>query len=182
MPGRRSGAGHRAHANGDGGKPNRRSGSHFTPHMAAEIPQALGHYESSAYLICKGETMRSISTFAAVFVIAAFSASIAEAACSGTNGRGWGKGQGNGKFQMTTADKTCNIDFPGFIDDRKKTRTPATNVTITRAPKSGKINVTGKGLVYTPAAGFKGNDRFCTKNTAAGVRGTLRGCITVTVR
>nr|WP_210422035.1 Ig-like domain-containing protein [Rhizobium sp. ACO-34A] len=85
---------------------------------------------------------------------------------------------------MTTKDKACNISFPGFIDDVRKTRTPATEVTVTRAPKSGTVAVVaGKGLVYTPGPGFKGQDKFCTRNTSAKVKGkSLRGCITVTVR
>lgn len=73
--------------------------------------------------------------------------------------------------------------LPSFINDQAKTSIPATNVKITRPPKSGKVAVTGSGLVYTPASGFKGNDRFCTTNTTPKVKGKmLRGCITVTVK
>lgn len=106
------------------------------------------------------------------------------AACTGSNGRGWGSGNGNGKFEMTAGDKTCNINFPGFIDDIKKTRTPATEVSLTREPKNGKISiVAGKGLIYTPAPGFKGKDKFCTRNKSSKVKGkSLSGCVTVTVR
>ncbi len=50
-------------------------------------------------------------------------------------------------------------------------------------PKNGKVQVTGKGLVYTPAKGFKGSDSFCTKNTTPKAPGVvLSGCITVAVR
>lgn len=110
-----------------------------------------------------------------------FSVSVAEAACTGSNGRGSGKG--NGQFTMAPGDTSCSIPFTNFIDDRKKTSVPATQVRITNAPKSGKVGVTGRGLVHTPAKGFKGSDRFCTSNTAPRVKGqTLSGCITVTVR
>lgn len=112
------------------------------------------------------------------------SVSSAYAACSGTNGRGWGSGKGNGQFEMATSDKTCRISFPGFVDDVKKTRIPATDVSITTQPKKGKISVVaGKGLIYTPNPGFKGKDRFCTRNKSSKVKGkTLSGCVTVTVR
>ncbi|MDX3926861.1 MAG: hypothetical protein QHC90_13795 [Shinella sp.] len=117
-------------------------------------------------------------------VVAFLSASSAYAACTGTNGRGWASGNGNGQFAMTTRDKSCKINFPGFIDDARKTRTPATDVTITREPKNGKISiVAGKGLIYTPAQGFKGKDKFCTRNKSSKIRGkTLSGCITVAVQ
>ncbi|MGB3876487.1 MAG: hypothetical protein WA980_11605 [Shinella zoogloeoides] len=126
----------------------------------------------------------SATTLVTVFLIGCFTASTAHAACTGTNGRGWGKGKGAGKFEMTMNDKICKISFPGFIDDLKKTRVPATSVTFTSKPKNGKISiVAGKGLIYTPKAGFKGKDRFCTRNTTPKVRGkTLSGCVTVTVR
>ncbi|MDH0910483.1 hypothetical protein N5C66_22530 [Rhizobium pusense] len=119
-----------------------------------------------------------------LFIVGCLSASTAQAACSGSNGRGWGSGNGNGQFEMTARDKVCNISFPGFIDDVRKTRTPATDVTLTREPKNGKIAiVAGKGLVYTPSQGFQGKDKFCTRNTSSKVRGkSLSGCITVTVR
>lgn len=121
--------------------------------------------------------------FGAAFVAGCMSISAAEAACTGSNGRGWGSGNGAGKFTMSAADQSCRIGFTNVIDDRKKTSIPATNVKITRAPKSGKVAVTGSGLVYTPAKGFKGQDRFCTSNKAPSVKGTtLSGCITVTVR
>jgi hypothetical protein len=112
------------------------------------------------------------------------SASSSYAACSGSNGRGWGTGKGKGLFEMSSTDKSCNIAFPGFIDDVKKTRTPATEVTVTRQPKSGKIAVVaGKGVTYTPAANFKGKDSFCTRNTTPKVKGkSLAGCITISVK
>lgn len=125
--------------------------------------------------------MRALSIAGTLLIAGCFSISTAEAACSGTNGRGWGSGGGAGSFTMTAADKVCNISFPGFMSGDK--RTPATNVKITKQPKSGKLKVVaGKGMVYTPAAGFKGKDTFCTRNTAPGVSGTLSGCVTVTVR
>lgn len=120
---------------------------------------------------------------AAALVVGGLSVTSADAACTGSNGRGWGSGNGAGKFTMSSADQSCRIGFTNIIDDRKKTSIPATNVTVTRSPKSGKVSVTGSGLVYTPARGFKGRDTFCTRNRAPGVKGTtLSGCITVTVR
>jgi hypothetical protein len=132
----------------------------------------------------KGRFMRYLLTVATLSVAGFFSVSSAYAACTGTNGRGWGNGSGRGQFEMTTADKTCNISFPGFIDDIKKTRTPATQVTITTKPKNGNVVVVaGRGLTYTPARGFKGSDRFCTRNTTPLVKGkSLSGCITVSVK
>lgn len=119
-----------------------------------------------------------------IVVAGSLSVMEAQAACEGTNGRGWGSGNGAGTFSMTAADKVCKISFPGFINDVKKTRIPAAQVKITRQPKSGKLSVVaGKGLIYTPKAGFKGKDRFCTTNTSPKVKGgKLSGCITITVR
>lgn len=84
---------------------------------------------------------------------------------------------------MTAADKSCRISFPGIIDDRKGTRVPATNVTVTRRPASGKVSViAGRGIFYTPNKGFKGSDTFCTSNTTPKAPGViLSGCITVAV-
>lgn len=128
--------------------------------------------------------MRSLVMLTAVSMVGFFSASSAYAACTGTNGRGWGSGNGSGKFEMTTADKTCNISFPGFVDDVRKTRVPAGQVTITSTPKNGKVAVrAGSGMVYTPNPGFKGQDRFCTRNTSPQFKGqTLSGCVTVQVK
>jgi hypothetical protein len=126
--------------------------------------------------------MRSFHMSLAVAAVAVLAASAAEAACTGSNGRGWGSGKGAGQFQMTAADKACEIGFANFIDDATNTRIPATQVTVTRAPKSGKVSVTAKGVVYTPNAGFKGKDSFCTTNKSSKARGTLSGCITVSVR
>lgn len=129
--------------------------------------------------------MRILATsLITAFIIGSVSVSSVQAACTGMNGRGWGSGRGAGEFLMSASDKTCKISFPGFIDDVRKTRTPATDVTVTRQPKSGKIDVVaGKGLIYTPNAAFKGKDRFCTKNTSPKVKGkSLSGCISVTVR
>jgi hypothetical protein len=126
----------------------------------------------------------STTTLMTAFLIGCLMASTAHAACTGTNGRGWGKGNGAGKFEMTTRDKICKISFPGFVNDAKKTRIAATNVTFTSKPKNGKISVVaGQGLIYTPKAGFKGKDKFCTRNSSPKVKGqTLSGCVTVTVR
>lgn len=99
--------------------------------------------------------MRMHFIVAAMVVAGCFHASSAQAACSGSNGRGWGSGNGNGKFEMTAADKSCPISFTNVIDDKAKTKIPATNVTVTKPPKSGKVAVTGAGLVYTPTPGFK---------------------------
>lgn len=129
--------------------------------------------------------MRALATtLATAFLIGCFSVSTVHAACTGSNGRGWASGRGAGKFEMTAHDKSCKISFPGFVDDVRKTRIPATDVTVTSKPKSGKISVVaGRGLVYTPSAGFKGKDRFCTRNTSSKLKGkSLSGCITVTVR
>ena len=127
--------------------------------------------------------MRIPTTLIAFCLLSGFAATPADAACTGSNGRGWSKGNGNGKFEMTTADKTCRIGLTNVIDDKAKTQIPATNVTVTTPPKSGKVAVTGSGLVYTPAPGFKGKDKFCTKNTTPKVKNiTLSGCITVTVK
>ena len=121
--------------------------------------------------------------FTGILLAATLLAGAASAECTGSNGRGWASGKGNGAFEMTSADGTCRISFPGFIDSANR-RTPATEVTLTRAPKSGKLGIArGQGLVYTPNAGFKGKDQFCTRNTTPEVPGkTLSGCITVTVR
>ena len=123
------------------------------------------------------------------FVAATFAAashmmlSSAEAACTGSNGRGWGTGSGAGQFEMVAADKTCRMSFQGVTNEAARTRIPATEVTITRAPSSGKIAVTKSGLVYTPNKGFTGSDTFCTSNTTPKAPGiTLSGCVTVTVR
>jgi len=127
--------------------------------------------------------MRILAILAVSLAMGGLSVSMAEAACKGSNGRGWGSGNGAGKFEMSATDKVCNIGFTNVIDDKKNTSIPATKVKVTRAPKSGKVGVTGKGLVYTPAKGFTGSDTFCTANTTPKVPGvTLSGCITVTVR
>ena len=111
-----------------------------------------------------------------------FSASAAWADCEGSNGRGWASGKGNGAFEMAAKDKTCLIRFPAF-GSGEAPRIPATEVKLTTAPKSGKVAVSAKGMVYTPNPGFTGKDRFCTRNTAKQVKGqTLSGCVTVTVK
>lgn len=111
-----------------------------------------------------------------------FAGSVAQAACSGSLGRGWGSGSGKGTFEMAASDKTCVIDYPNFINDSAKTKIPATQVALTKAPKSGKIGLSPKGMIYTPTAGFKGKDKFCTKSTAPEVKGkSLAGCVSVTV-
>ncbi|SEB67967.1 hypothetical protein [Rhodobacter sp. 24-YEA-8] len=122
------------------------------------------------------------TVFTMIATIAALSASAAFAECTGSNGRGWGKGKGNGAFEMSASDKTCLISYPGFIYEQENRRVPATEVKLTRAPKSGKITLSKQGIIYTPTAGFKGKDKFCTKNTAEGEKGTLAGCVTVTVK
>ena len=104
------------------------------------------------------------------------------AACEGGLGRGWSKGQGKGEFSMSAADGQCVTGYANFYADGSSTGTPATEVALTTAPKNGKISIGKQGVIYTPAAGFKGKDKFCTRNTAPGVKGSLSGCITVTVR
>ncbi|MCO5092840.1 Ig-like domain-containing protein [Bosea sp. (in: a-proteobacteria)] len=107
----------------------------------------------------------------------------AQAACTGTNGRGWGTGRGAGQFQMTTADKSCRISHPGIVNDRAGTRIVANQVSITRAPSSGKLAVSSGGIVYTPNKGFKGSDSFCTSNTTPKAPGeVLAGCVTIMVQ
>lgn len=127
--------------------------------------------------------MRILTATTAIIIAGGLTLTAAQAACTGTNGRGWGSGQGAGSFQMASTDKSCRISFPGIIDDRAGTRTPATNVTITRGPSSGKVSIaSGRGLVYTPNKGFKGSDTFCTSNTSPKAPGvTLAGCITIAV-
>ena len=102
--------------------------------------------------------------------------------CTGSNGRGWGQGKGNGQFEMAAADGHCMISFPGFINDTTNTRIPATELALTKAPSSGTIGKSASGIVYTPQPGFRGTDTFCTRNTSPEVRGTLSGCVSVTVR
>lgn len=122
---------------------------------------------------------KTIATLALVML----TSTSAYAECTGSNGRGWGNGQGNGKFEMTAADKRCQISFPGFINDANKTRIPASDMKMTRAPKNGKVSLGKDGPIYTPNPGFKGDDKFCTKNTTPEVKGkSLAGCVTVTVR
>ncbi|MCB1445476.1 MAG: hypothetical protein KDJ87_06660 [Rhizobiaceae bacterium] len=128
--------------------------------------------------------MRALITLVVLSVAGLSTIPPAYAACTGSNGRGWGKGNGNGQFKMAASDKICKISFPGFINDAKKTRIPATDVSFTRKPKNGRISVVaGKGVIYTPDPGFRGKDRFCTRNKSPKVKGkTLSGCVTVTVR
>ena len=108
-------------------------------------------------------------------------ASTAYAQCEGGLGRGWARGQGNGQFTMSGKDKACDTGFGNFYDKADKA-TPATDVTLTREPKNGKIGIAKTGVIYTPNPGFKGQDKFCTRSTAQSVPGqNLSGCITVTV-
>ncbi|RGP37988.1 hypothetical protein [Pseudotabrizicola alkalilacus] len=110
-----------------------------------------------------------------------FSAGAAFAACDGGFGRGWASGKGNGAFEMRAADKACVMGFTGFGSGAE--RVLATEVKLTTAPKSGTVGVSAKGMVYTPKAGFKGKDKFCTRSTAKTVKGqSLSGCVTVTVK
>ncbi|MBT9247729.1 hypothetical protein KM031_20170 (plasmid) [Gemmobacter fulvus] len=129
--------------------------------------------------------MHKSITFCTIFGALVALGSAAYAECTGSNGRGWGRGQGNGSFEMTVADKTCEISFPGFIFEATNTRIPATEVKLTHGPKNGKLTIAkGQGLIYTPSPGFKGKDKFCTTNTSNDpkVKGDkLSGCITVTV-
>lgn len=127
--------------------------------------------------------MRTFVAIGAVTLLGCFTFSAAQAACTGSNGRGWASGNGAGKFEMVAADKTCQIGLTNVIDDQTKTKIPATNVVITKTPKSGTVSVKSNGLVYTPKKGFTGDDTFCTKNTTPKSPGvTLSGCITVSVK
>lgn len=127
--------------------------------------------------------MRNTATvLTTLVVLGCFSASTAYAACSGSNGRGWASGRGAGKFEMSAGAKSCQIGVPGFTVGNS--RTPAAESKITRQPKSGKVTIAqGRGFLYTPNAGFKGKDRFCSSNTSPKFKGQrLAGCVTVTVR
>jgi hypothetical protein len=70
--------------------------------------------------------MRSLSTFATTLALACITTTAVHAACTGSNGRGWGSGNGAGKFQMAASDKTCRIGFTNIINDKQKTCVPAT--------------------------------------------------------
>lgn len=107
-------------------------------------------------------------------------AGAAHAECSGSFGRGWSKGEGNGTFQMAAADRHCVMGWTYFKPDQRKD--PATQISLTRAPASGQIGTSKGGIVYTPNPGFRGEDRFCLRNTAPRVSGAHRGCVTVMVR
>ena len=128
--------------------------------------------------------MRVLKTLALSIIVGCLTASAANAACEGSNGRGWGKGRGAGKFEMNQADKNCRISFPGFTNDTTGKRIPGDKVVITSKPKNGDLTVVaGKGLIYTPKAGFKGKDKFCTINTSdRQKKGKLQGCVTVSVK
>lgn len=127
--------------------------------------------------------MRTFVVIGAVTLLGCFTVSAAQAACTGSNGRGWASGNGAGKFEMVAADKSCQIGLTNVIDDRTNAKIPATNVVVTQPPKSGTVNVTSTGLIYKPKKGFMGSDTFCTKNTTPKVPGvTLSGCITVSVK
>ena len=116
-------------------------------------------------------------------LVLTLSAGSAFADCSGGLGRGWASGKGAGQFEMAASDKQCVIGFANFIDDATQTKLPATDVALTRAPQNGKIGIAKTGVVYTPTPGFKGQDKFCTTNTAKERPGKkLWGCITVTVK
>lgn len=114
-----------------------------------------------------------------VTFLAAFTATAASAACESSLGRGWSKGNGKGSFVLSGA-KSCDTGFANFYGS-DNVGIPATEVALSKAPKSGKISIGTTGVIYTPAAGFKGKDTFCTKNTAPGHKGKLSGCITITV-
>lgn len=125
--------------------------------------------------------MKIMTTGFILVASVAFSASAAFAACDGSFGRGWASGKGNGAFEMKAADKACVMGFTGFGSGAD--RVLATEVALTTAPKSGKLGISSKGMVYTPNAGFKGKDKFCTRSTAKQVKGqSLSGCVTVTVK
>lgn len=124
--------------------------------------------------------MKIMTTGLVTLAILAVSATAALAECSGSFGRGWASGKGNGAFEMRAADKACTMGFTGFGGGNSE-RIPATEVKLTTAPKSGKLGVSAKGMVYTPNPGFKGKDKFCTRSTSPKAQGSLSGCVTVTV-
>lgn len=118
-----------------------------------------------------------------IVLLGMFAAQAAAAACTGTDGRGWGSGKGNGQLERTSRDRSCQISFSGFTFSDGRPRIPATELVLTQAAKSGKITLGRDGPIYTPNAGFQGQERFCTRNTSPQVRGqTLSGCVTVTLR
>jgi hypothetical protein len=105
------------------------------------------------------------------------------AACEGSTGRGWASGHGTGTYEMSSADRSCTIPFVGFFSNNGNDFTPATEVSLSKSPTSGKIGVSSKGIIYTPNAGFTGTDRFCTINRSGAVSGEkLSGCYEITVR
>lgn len=54
----------------------------------------------------------------------------------GNQRQGMGKRQRSRRITMEAGDKACRISFPGFIDEVRKIHTPATEVTVTRQPRS----------------------------------------------
>ncbi|AVL54122.1 hypothetical protein CEP88_16965 [Roseobacter denitrificans] len=123
---------------------------------------------------------RSI-VIATAFVFAGSTAALAS--CDGSLGRGWAGGNGKGSYEMAAGAQRCAIPFASFYSNNGNTRTPANEVSLRRAPKSGTITLSSSGIVYTPEAGFTGKDRFCTINRSSKFEGeTLSGCITVTVK
>jgi len=121
------------------------------------------------------------SIFASALLIS--SASVAMAACEGSTGRGWASGKGTGTYEMSPGDTRCQIPFVGFFSNNGGTFTPAKDVSLRKAPRSGKISLSGSGIIYTPNAGFRGTDEFCTVNRSSKAQGeTLSGCYKVTVK
>jgi Ca2+/Na+ antiporter len=50
--------------------------------------------------------MQKMMTILACVTLTALTATSAFAECSGSNGRGWGSGKGNGAFEISAADTT----------------------------------------------------------------------------
>ncbi|WP_112309697.1 hypothetical protein [Pseudogemmobacter bohemicus] len=78
--------------------------------------------------------MTGKAVFAAFSLMAMTLASAAQAECSGGNGRGWSNGHGS--FEMSGKDGGCRIGYPGFICEDGKRCVPATEMTLTRVPRS----------------------------------------------
>lgn len=101
--------------------------------------------------------MRIPSLTALTLACLAMGTGLAAAACDGSTGRGWASGKGTGSYEMTGSGP-CLIPFVGFFSNGGQDFTEATEVSLRKAPKSGTVGLTRRGITYTPNAGFKGRD------------------------
>ena len=73
-----------------------------------------------------------------------------------------------------------------IVDDKSTCRHPQkvpadkqlTGVSVVTPPKHGKLTEGGKYVIYTPTAGFKGDDSYTIK--ICGGDATTKGCSTIT--